>query len=106
MNNLALINLTPVADVLISIAVLFATRYLIPYLIEKNGQERTKRLMYYAGIAVRAAEQMYQKSGSGTEKLNYVLTRLREHGFDLSPDELRAAVEAAVHDMSAAVDAA
>ena len=104
--NTALINLTPIVEVLISVSVLLATRYLIPFLKEKVGQERTARLMRYAGIAVRAAEQLYPQSGSGTEKLNYVLQYLRQHGFDLSPDELRAAVEAAVYDMSAAVDAA
>ena len=106
MNNRALIDLTPVAKLLIYLAALAVTRYLIPLLKEKAGQERTKRLMRYAEIAVRAAEQLYPEGGTGTEKLNYVLQYLRQYGFDLSTDELRAAVEAAVFDMYATVDAA
>ena len=100
------INLTPIALSLIALAGAIATRYLVPWLREKLGQERTARLMYCAGIAVHAAEQMFSQRGTGTEKLNYALKYLRDRGFDLSADELRAAVEAAVHEMSSAVDAA
>ena len=103
---MTLINLSPVAELLISAAALVATRYLIPWLKEKAGRERTARLMRCAEIAVHAAEQMYQESGSGKAKLDYVLKCLRERGFDLSPDELRAAAEAAVYEMSSAIDAA
>lgn len=94
------INLTPLFEFAISLCAAFATYRLIPYLKEKWGRERVERLFKSAGIAVRAAEQMYETSG---EKLDYVLKYLKERGFDVSADELRATVEAAVYEMNAAV---
>lgn len=94
------INLTPVLQAVISLCAALITAFLIPWLKAKAGQERTERLFKMTGIAVRAAEQMYETSG---EKLNYVLKYLKERGFDVSPDELRATVEAAVYEMNNAV---
>ena len=94
-----MIDLTPILQAIIGLCAALITVYFIPWLKEKAGQEKTARLMRMTEIAVRAAEQMYEASG---DKLNYVLQYLAQHGFTLSADELRAAVEAAVYDMNQA----
>lgn len=94
------INLTPILQAVIGLCAALITRYLIPWIKDRAGQERTWRLCQAATIAVQAAEQ-FSKSGR-TDKLNYALDYLRKRGFDLSPDELRAAVESAVFEMNRA----
>lgn len=94
------INLTPLLQAVIGLCAAMITRYLIPWIKARTGQERTWRLCQAATIAVQAAEQFCK--GGSSEKLNYALGYLREHGFDLSPDELRAAVESAVFEMNRA----
>lgn len=95
-----MINLTPILQAVVSLCAALITAFLIPWLKAKAGQERTERLFKMTGIAVRAAEQMYKTSG---EKLDYVLKYLKERGFDVSADELRATVEAAVYEMNNAL---
>lgn len=97
---MTVINFTPVLQASISLCAALITAFLIPWLKTKAGQERTERLFKMTGIAVRAAEQMFETSG---EKLDYVLKYLKERGFDVSADELRATVEAAVYEMNRAV---
>lgn len=97
-----MIDLTPILQALIGLCAALVTVYLIPWLKEKAGRERLEKLYRLAGVAVQAAEQIYG-GGTGKEKRDYVLAYLRAHGFNLSVDELRTALEAAVHQMNAAI---
>lgn len=90
------INITPILEAIVSLCVILITRYLIPYLKHKAGKERTARIMEVAGIAVRAAEKMYD---TNAEKLAFVLDELRKRGYDFSADELRTFAEAAVYEI-------
>ena len=99
---IAMIDLTLIIQALIGLCATLITAYLIPWLKEKAGREKLEKLYRLAGIAVQAAEQLYG-GGTGDEKREYVLDYLRAHGFDLSTEELRTALEAAVHQMDEAI---
>ncbi len=96
------VDLTPVLQAVIGLCAALITWRVIPWIKEKAGKERVERLLKITGIAVRAAEEMFQESKSGAAKLDYVLKYLKERGFTLSADELRATVEAAVYEMNQA----
>jgi len=52
--------------------------------------------MEWAGAAVRAAEQIYNGPGRGSEKLEYVLGLLEMRGIGLDAEALGAVIEAEV----------
>lgn len=93
------INLTPLLQLVISVCAGLVTRYVIPWIQEKAGRERTEKLYRLASIGVRAAEQLYG-AGTGREKAEYVRRFLSDRGFTVSADEIRAAIEAAVYEMN------
>lgn len=98
-----MLDLTPLLQAIIGLCAAAITLYAIPWLKQKAGQERTQRLYNLAKIAVSAAEQMYGPE-TGKEKAEYVMDYLRKHGFNVSVEELRGALEAAVYEMNAAID--
>lgn len=96
------IDITPILQAVIALCATFVTVYAIPWIRAKAGQAQTEQLYTAAGIAVRAAEQMYG-AGVGKDKADYVMNYLKQHGFHLSPEELRNALEAAVLEMNAEI---
>lgn len=85
----------------LALAVLGAlvTAYIIPWLRQRIGETRYKRLLLLAETAVLAVEQMYPE-WSGAEKLNEVLGYLSGYGYG-DGIETRSAVESAVVAMNA-----
>jgi len=73
-------------------------RYLVPWLKEKLGEQRLADLVYWIGVLVRVAEQMFQDK-KGVDKLDWVKDQLAGLGFELDADALRALIEAQVRDM-------
>lgn len=83
-----MIDLTYLVEVVIALIFALCARYVIPWL-------KTKRLTSWAGIAVRAAQQLFHEL-SGAERLEYALGVLKTKGFNIDSAEVRAAVEAEV----------
>jgi len=73
-------------------------RYLIPWLKEKLGEQRLADLVYWIGVLVRAAEQMF-KDKTGSDKLDWVKGQITALGYELDEGALRALIEAQVRDM-------
>ena len=94
------IDLTPVFQALIALASALITAFLIPWLLQKHGAEKTKEALRWVDIFVRAAEQIYTETGMGDAKKDYVLSRLKEKGFTFDPTELDSLIEAAVHELN------
>lgn len=88
------LNVTPIFEAIVSLCVILATRYVIPWLKAKAGAGRTAQIMELAEIAVRAAEKMYD---TNQEKRAYALDYLHKKGYDLNANEMRMFMEAAVH---------
>lgn len=95
-------DLTPIVQLAITVCAAIVTRYLIPWIIERRGRERLEKLWQYARIGVQAAEQIYG-AGTGKDKAEWVRSFLAERGFTVSAAEIRAAIEAAVFEMNAAI---
>ncbi len=93
------IDLTPIIQAVIALITALITARVIPWIKAKTTNEQQKRLSAVVKTLVFAAEQLYG-AGNGQEKLNYVVTRLGEKGFEIDMDEIEAAIKehtAALH---------
>lgn len=86
--------------VVLSIVSILITGVLIPYLKQKYGKEKVTSVLEAVDIAVKAAEQIYTKTGQGQLKKQYVLMRLNEQGIKLSEKELDDMIEASVLELN------
>lgn len=86
------IDLTGIINAIIALIGAVLTCKVVPYLREKMTDAQFERGKAMVRIAVYAAEEIY-KSGHGAEKLKYVQTYLRGKGYDVDPEEIKAAVK-------------
>lgn len=93
-------NITPIIQMIISVAVIAATAYLLPYLKSKGHLENLSETMEYITIAVRAAEQIFVGSGLGEKKKEYVLQWLKDRNITVDLDKVDAMIESAVYDLN------
>lgn len=100
---MANIDLTPVLTAVISLCCAAVTYVIVPWIRAKYGADRAANIMKWARIAASAAEQIYGAK-KGELKAEYVRHYLLEHGVTVSETEIKAALEAAVFEMSQAVD--
>ena len=85
------IDLTPILQALIGLLAPLITARLIPWIRARTTESQRATLTAAVRVAVCAAEQLYG-AGKGEQKLNYALTWLREHGYDVQRSEIEAAV--------------
>jgi len=90
-----MINLTPVLEAVVALAVTLITVFLIPWLKGKTTAAQREDLLNWVDIAVAAAQQLYHQC-SGQQRLEYALSVLADRGFDVDNDAGADAVEAAV----------
>lgn len=93
-----MIDINPIIEALIGLLAAIASVYLIPYLREKYGAEKLKRVRDVVEIAVYAAEKAYG-AGKGAEKLAYAETILAAHGVKLDAQRLVSLVDATIKKM-------
>ena len=86
--------------IILSIVSVLITGVLIPLLKQRYGKEKVTNVLEAVDIAVKAAEQIYTKSGQGQLKKQYVLMRLNEQGIKLSEKELDDMIEASVLELN------
>lgn len=72
---------------------------LVPYINSKTTKEQRDDIKFYVGVAVRAAEQIYNEKGQGRMKKKYVIEYLRQKGFDITDSDVEVLIEAAVLEM-------
>lgn len=90
-----MIDFTPLAEALISLAVAAITVFLIPWLKERYGNESLAKARSWVQIAVYAAEKAYG-AGHGEEKLAYAEQILAEHKIKLDLSTLKTMVDAEI----------
>lgn len=66
----------------------------------KKRLAKIQQINAWVRIAVTAAEQIYIGSGRGTEKKEYVINWLHEHGVTVDESKLDALIEAAVYSLN------
>ena len=94
------IDITQIVVAVIGLLSVIITSVVVPLLKKKLGAEKTSEIQKWAEIAVHAAEQIFNGTGKGQEKKEYVVNFLREHGFDVDDQAIENAIEAAVYDMN------
>ena len=93
-------DLTPIVNAVITLIAAIVTTFLIPWIKSKIDAAKLAQIVEWVGIAVRAAEQIYNESGMGEKKKQYVLDFLADKGFTLDPDSINAMIEAAVKNLN------
>lgn len=93
-------DLTPIVNAVIALIAAIITTFLIPWIKGKIDAAKLAQIVEWVGIAVRAAEQIYNESGMGEKKKQYVLNFLADKGFTLDPNSINAMIEAAVKNLN------
>lgn len=96
-----MIDITPIIEALIGVAVTAITVFLIPWLRERFGNEKLAKAQGWVQIAVLAAEKLYG-AGNGDQKLEYAEAFLAQHKIKLDTAELIALVNAEIKKMEQA----
>lgn len=96
-------DLTIVFKLFILLIVALIATVLLPYIKEKLGAEKYKKIETWTRTAVEAAELIYYKSGMGPEKKAYVEAYLNDlfekYHISITVAELNAFIEAAVMEL-------
>lgn len=94
-----MIDLTPIIEALIALLAAIITAYAIPWLRNKLGTQKFDELKTWVGIAVEAAEKIFNETGMGEVKKQYVLSFLEEQGYIVDTDVIDALIESAVYNL-------
>ncbi len=97
------IDLTQIIVAVIGVLATIITTKLIPYLKAKTGAENWDILLFWSATFVKGAEVIFDKSGAGKDKLNYVTFQIKkkcdELGLKFDGDDIRNAIENAWSEM-------
>lgn len=97
--NINTIDLTPLAEILISLLAVVITTYLIPWIKARTTASQQEYIRAAAHVAVYAAEKFYG-AGNGEKKLEYAEKVLREdYGIVLNLNKLEAVVDSVIKEM-------
>jgi len=89
-----MIDITAIAEAIISLVVLVVGAFLVPLIKRKIDAATLNKILKYIEVFVGAAEQLYDKE-QGEEKKAYVLAKLAEKGYILD-GSIDAKIESAV----------
>lgn len=81
--------------VLVIISILIS-RYLVPWLKEKYTSEKLNNIYNKVSKAVQAAQKIYNESGQGPLRKEYVITYLKKMNINITDSELDVLIESAV----------
>lgn len=102
MTTMNTIDLTPLAEILISLLAVLITTYLIPWIKARTTTTQQEYIRAAAHVAVYAAEKFYG-AGNGEKKLEYASKVLKEdYGVELNLNKLEAVIDAAIKEMEQA----
>lgn len=85
-----------ILKVVVVLASLVITRYLVPWLNAKYGAEKVASTYDTILKAVKAAKKIYAASGQGVLRKEYVVKYIRDLGIDITDAELDMLIESAV----------
>ena len=90
-------NTSLLMDGILTLVIIVWTVIVAPFIKSKTNTQQQQEIKEWVKIAVAAAEQIYTGQGRGTEKKNYVLSWLEEHGVTVDESRVDAMIEAAVY---------
>ena len=84
--------------IIMSLAIVIVTRYLVPYLKARLTTAEQEGLIQLIENLVQAAEQIFTQAKSGEQKKEYVVNALSEKGV-LITESVNAMIESAVYSL-------
>ena len=84
--------ITPIFRLILAVIAIFV----IPYIKAKLNNEQFESLKKWVKVAVQAAEMIYNTSGTGATKKQYVIDYLNAKGYTVDTETLNNLIEAAV----------
>lgn len=88
-------------EIVVTVAVAIATRFLIPLLRSVIAESKNELWKTIAATAVRAAEQIIRERGAGERKFELAKQIIKEFGLQLTDEQIKILIEAAVQAMNA-----
>lgn len=92
-----MIDLTALVQAVIALIATIISAFVIPWLKRKISAEKLAEVSTWVEIAVEAAEQLYEGSGRGAEKKEYVIQFLQQKGYTVDMAAIENMIEAAVY---------
>lgn len=89
-------DLTMLFEGIVTVLILVITICEIPWIRAKISSGNMQNIIKWVKIAVQAAEQIYNQSGMGAAKKDYVITFLEKIGVTYDKDKIDAMIESAV----------
>lgn len=86
-----LIDLTPLLQAIISVAVALVTYRLLPWIKQRTTAGQREGMLAMVRTLVYAAQQLY-KTGEVVDRFSYVEAGLRDRGYNVDRDAIEAAV--------------
>jgi LL-H family phage holin len=90
-----------ILKIVVAVATVFISAYVIPLLKEKLNDSRYNRLLDMVEIAVRAAEQTIKADGAvkKDEVVKFVTQWMLAHGIAITQEQLDQLIECAVYNL-------
>lgn len=90
-----------ILKIVVAVATVFISAYVIPLLKEKLNDSRYNRLLDMVEIAVRAAEQTIKADGAvkKDEVVKFVTEWMLAHGIAITQEQLDQLIECAVYNL-------
>lgn len=98
------IDLTKIVIALIGLLSTIITYRLIPWIKANTNAKQQQLLRAAVQTAVFAAEQIYG-AGEGEKKLDFAIKWLNDHGYDVSREDIEAAVYELINDSGIVIEA-
>ena len=72
------------------------TYYVIPYIKSKTTSEQRKDLLFYSELAIKLAEDIYNKGGQGELKKKFVIDWLNKQGIKFTDEQVNTLIDVIV----------
>lgn len=93
-------NVDIIVKVVIPVMGAIITYILVPFFKSKTTKQQRENIYFWVRIAVQAAEMIYNESGKGKDKKQYVIDFLTSKGINMTIEELDVLIEAAVKELN------
>ena len=93
------INWEPLINAIVALTAMAIGIYILPILKQRLCSAKAAELKFWTAEAVKAAEQLFEGSGMGEEKLSYVRHFLLEIGLWQEDREHRVLIESTVNEL-------
>lgn len=92
-------DISGIIEVVITLISAVLTGFFIPWIKTKLSAEKSEKLKFWVGVAVKAAEQLYG-SKTGQQKKDYVISFLLSKGIVVDVDEINTLIESEVYNLT------